>query len=120
MRVPPLLLVLAISSPAAASPREVTVDDVRAAVAKAPEQDAAHQRTLAAYADADAAGGWPATTLSIGTARVTPRLVAVASIPLPVFGVERAARATLRAEADVTRADESGTEADLVEQATVA
>ncbi len=111
---------LSIASPALASPREVSLDDVRAAVDQAPAHVAAQRRTVAAFAEAEAAGPWPATTVSIGTARESSRLVAVASIPLPLFGVARAIRRAARADAEVTRAEEPTTDVDLRGRATVA
>lgn len=122
MRVPAPLLaavvvsalaVAAVARPVAAAPRAVTLDDVRAAAADAPARIAAHRRTLAAGADADAAGGWPATSVQVGTARSTNRLIAIAGVPLPVLGRGRAARGVARAEADVARAEETVGAVDL-------
>ncbi|MCB9563759.1 MAG: efflux RND transporter periplasmic adaptor subunit [Kofleriaceae bacterium] len=107
------LAVAAVARPVAAAPRAVTLDDVRAAAADAPARIAAHRRTLAAGADADAAGGWPATSVQVGTARSTNRLIAIAGVPLPVLGRGRAARGVARAEADVARAEETVGAVDL-------
>lgn len=122
MRVLGLVIVLLLARlpSATATPRAVSLDDVRTAVAQAPERIAAHRRTSTAAAEVEAAGPWPATSVSLGTARESPRLVAVASVPVPVSGAHRAARRTARALADVARAEADTVELDLRARATVA
>jgi len=105
---------------ATAAPRKVTLADVRAALTGAPERIAARQRAVAAEAEAAAAAGWPATSLTVQTAMHSARLVSIASLPLPILGVEQAARRSARARAAIARAEEGAAAAELRLRATTA
>ena len=83
----------------------VTLAQALAAGAKAPATFATGYEIAAAEANAAAARAWPNPSLHAGTNRLTARLIAGASIPLPVFGTVGAARRVAVAEANVVRAE---------------
>jgi cobalt-zinc-cadmium efflux system outer membrane protein len=87
----------------------VTLHDAVAAVGQAPAAQVGGHEIAAADASVAAAGAWPSPSVHLTTSRLTARLVAGATVPLPVFGTVGAARRQAAAEADVVRA-----EADLV------
>ena len=97
--------VLAVTGPAGAEPRPVTLAEALAAVAHAPAAQVSVHEAAAADALVDAAGAWPNPSLHVATNRLTARLVAGASLPLPVFGTVGAARRQAAAEAGVVRAE---------------
>ena len=96
---------LGAASGAAADPKPVTLHDALGAVGQAPATAVTTHEVEAANALADAAGAWPSPALHVSTNRLTARLVAGASVPLPVFGTVDAARRQAAAEAGVVRAD---------------
>ncbi len=83
----------------------IRLSEALAAVGRAPAHRAGAARVGAARAAVPAAGAWPATVLSVATARKTERLGLVASLPLPVFGTIGASRRVARAEADAARSE---------------
>jgi len=97
--------VLVVAGTARADPRPVTLRDALAAVAGAPAAAVSPHEVAAADALVDAAGAWPNPSLHVSTNRLTARVVAGASVPLPVFGTVGAARRQAAREADVVRAE---------------
>jgi outer membrane protein TolC len=83
----------------------VTLAEALAAVARAPAAQVTSHEAAAAEALVDAAGTWPNPSLHVSTNRLTARLVAGASLPLPVFGTVGAARRLAAAEAGVVHAE---------------
>jgi outer membrane protein TolC len=101
----PAAWLFVIARAAAAEPTPVTLRDALAAVPRAPAAAVTSHEVAAAEASVDAAGAWPNPSLRIATNRLTARLVAGASLPLPVFGTVGAARRQAAAEANVVRAE---------------
>jgi cobalt-zinc-cadmium efflux system outer membrane protein len=97
--------VLAFTAAARAEPRSVALADALAAVARAPAAQVTAHEAAAADALVDAAGAWPNPSLHVATNRLTARLVAGVSVPLPVFGTVGASRRLAEAEAGVVRAE---------------
>src|SRR6185295_5170925 len=95
----------AAAAHADAAPVAVTFAEVLAAAPKAPAAQVAPHEVAAAEALAGAAGAWPNPSLRIETNRLTARLVAGATIPLPVLGTVGAARRAAEAQADAVRAE---------------
>ena len=91
--------------------RPVTLGDALTAAKTAPAAQVTSHEIAAAEAGVDAASAWPSPSLRVGTNRLTARVIAGATLPLPVFGTVAAARREASAEADVVRA-----EADLVQR----
>ncbi|HEX7843820.1 MAG TPA: TolC family protein, partial [Kofleriaceae bacterium] len=83
----------------------VTLEQALEATAKAPGAQIGGHDIAAAEANASAASAWPNPSLHLGTSRLTARLVASASLPLPVFGTVSAARRVAAAEAQIVRAE---------------
>lgn len=83
----------------------ITLRDALAAAAKAPAAQVPGHEVAAAEAEIDAAGAWPSPSVHVGTNRLTARLVAGASVPLPVFGTVGANKRQAAATAEVVRAD---------------
>lgn len=83
----------------------VTLAQVLAAAAKAPAAQIGGHDIAAAEASVAGASAWPNPSLHLGTSRLTARLVAGATLPLPVFGTVGAARRVAAAEAQVVRAE---------------
>ena len=102
-----LALVALLVGAAHAEPGSVAVSlhDALAAARKAPAALVGGYDVAAAEANVDAAGAWPAPGVHVGTNRLTARLIAGATLPLPVFGTIGAAKRQASAEADVVRAD---------------
>jgi cobalt-zinc-cadmium efflux system outer membrane protein len=99
------LIMLAAGVAHADDRQPVTLDQALAAVNAAPAVRAGTYDVAAAQAGVDAASALPNPSLAIGTNRLTARLAAVISIPLPIFGTVGAAKRVAAAEAAVTRAD---------------
>jgi multidrug efflux system outer membrane protein len=110
-----LVLVVIASAAGDASPargdaggadrRPVTLAQVVEAAAKAPAAQVSGHDIAAAEATAAAASAWPNPSLRVGTSRLTARLIAGATLPLPIFGTIGAARRVAEAEAQVVRAE---------------
>ena len=83
----------------------VTLEAVLAAAGKAPAAQIGAHDIEAAEATYDAASAWPMSGLRVGANRLTAKVVAGVSIPLPIFGTIGAARHVAAAEADVVRAE---------------
>src|SRR5262245_25017987 len=64
----------------------ITLEQALAATAKAPGAQIGGHDIAAAEASAAAASAWPNPSLHLGTSRLTARLIAAATLPLPVFG----------------------------------
>jgi outer membrane protein TolC len=96
---------LVFAGSAAADPRPITLGEAIAAVPRAPAAAVNPYEVAAAEALVEAAGAWPNPSLHVSTNRLTARLVAGASVPLPVFGTVAAARRQAAAEAGVVRAE---------------
>lgn len=94
-----------LAGAAQADPRPVTLYDALAAVGRAPAAAVSAHEVAAADALVDAAGAWPSPSLHVSTNRLTARLIAGASVPLPVFGTVSAARHQAQAEAGAVRAE---------------
>jgi len=88
-----------------AEPRAVTLQEALAAVARAPAAAVSAHEIAAADALVDAAGAWPNPSVHVATNRLTARLVAGASLPLPLFGTVSAAQHQAAAEASVVRSE---------------
>src|SRR5258706_9589077 len=101
-----MALVVVFAGVAHAEPRQgITLIDALAAAQKAPALQIGGHEVAAADALVDAAGAWPSPSLHVATNRLTARVVAGATMPLPVFGTVGAARRQAAAEADVVRAE---------------
>lgn len=101
-----VVLVLVLSASAQADPRTpVTLAEALAAVGKAPGAQIGPHEIAAAEATVDAASAWPDPTLGLSTSRLTAKLIAAATVPLPILGTVGAAKRAARAEADVVQAD---------------
>jgi outer membrane protein, heavy metal efflux system len=101
----PLLALGVFAATAHAQPRAVTLQEAVAAVARAPGAAVPVHEVAAADALVDAAGAWPNPSVHVSTNRLTARLVAGASLPLPVFGTVSAAQHQAAAEASVVRSE---------------
>lgn len=101
----PLLALGFFAASAHAEPRAVTLQEALAAVSHAPGAAVSAHEVAAADALVDAAGAWPNPSLHVSTNRLTARLVAGASLPLPVFGTVSAAQHQAAAEASVVRSE---------------
>lgn len=113
-----MLAILATAAPASAD--DVTLSEVTTAVGRAPASRANLLDVAAAEARTDAAGAWTPTSLRLGTNRLTARVVAGVSIPLPILGTLGAARDEARAQATVVRDDAAVARRDLRQRAIVA
>ena len=101
-----VIVLAAIASVAQADDRTaITLAQVLAAAARAPAGQIAGHDVAAAEASVAAASAWPNPGLHLGTSRLTARLIASATLPLPVFGTVGAARRVAEAEAQVVRAE---------------
>jgi len=101
-----VIVVVALASVAHADDRTpVTLEEALAAAAKAPAAQIGGQDIAAAEASVAAASAWPNPSLHVGTSRLTARLIASATLPLPIFGTVGAARRVATAEAQVVRAE---------------
>jgi outer membrane protein TolC len=93
--------------------REVTLAEALAAIAASPARRSASARTAASTAEVDAAGGWPRPSVGVATTRATARVIASATLPLPIFGTLAAEVGEARAGLGVARAEEGGTGLEL-------
>ena len=119
MRICALLVVFA--GVAHAEPRRaVGLPEALAAAKIAPAVMVGGHEIAAAEAQIDAAGAWPAPSLHVGTNRLTARLVAGATLPLPVFGTVGAARRQAAAEADAVRAEVDVARRDVMHRTVLA
>lgn len=96
----------------------ITLPRALAAAARAPQSRTGAAREAASAAEVRAAGGWPATSLGVTTARRTTRLGLTASLPLPLFGTLGASTAAASAELAVTRAESAAALLELRHQVT--
>ena len=99
---------------------KVTLAQVVEATARAPAAQVGGHDIAAAEASADAAAAWPNPSLHAGTSRLTAKLIASASLPLPVFGTVGAAQRAAGAEARVVRAEAGLAMRDLRHRAVIA
>jgi len=83
----------------------VSLAQVLAAVARAPGAQVGGYEIVAADAGVAAASAWANPALHLGTSRLTARLIASATLPLPVFGTRGAARRVAAGQAGVVRAE---------------
>jgi outer membrane protein TolC len=113
-------IALAVPRVAHADPRAITLAEAQRAVRGAPAQVAEDATADAAAADAQAQGGWPASTVSLATTRATARFIAAASIPLPITGTLTAAREEGAASARAARSDADASAALLRREVTAA
>ncbi len=104
----------------AAHAEDVSLATVTAAVDRAPAARASVLDVRAAEARTDAAGAWAPTTLHVGTNRLTARVVAGVTLPLPILGTLGAARQEAAAQAVVTRDEAIIARRDLRARAIVA
>ncbi len=93
--------------------RPITLQAAVAAASRAPAALVGPHEVAAAEATVDAASAWPSPSLHLATNRLTARLVAGATVPLPVFGTVGAARRQAAAEADVVRTEVELTRREL-------
>jgi outer membrane protein TolC len=101
-----VLFLAASASVARADDRTpVTLAQALAATERAPAAQIGGHDVAAAEASVAAASAWPNPALHVGTSRLTARLIASATLPLPVFGTRGAARHVATAEAQVVRAE---------------
>lgn len=82
----------------------VSLADVLAAVPGAPAAAVARHDVEAATLLVDAAGAWPNPSVRVETNRLTARLVAGATLPVPVFGTIGATRREAKAKAQAVQA----------------
>jgi outer membrane protein TolC len=98
----------------------ITLEQALAAAAKAPAAQIGGHDIAAAEASAAAASAWPNPSLHLGTSRLTARLIASATLPLPVFGTVGASQRAAKAEVEVTRAEADLAVRDLRHRVVVA
>lgn len=91
----------------------VTLDDVLAASGRTPTKRAAELDVSVSESLVEAATAWPSPSVYLQTNRLTARLLAGATLPLPIFGTVGSARRLARANANVTRAETVVTIRDL-------
>ena len=96
----------------------ITLPRALAAAARSPLSRTGQAREAAAAAEVNAAGGWPATSIGITTARRSTRLGLTASLPLPLFGTLGASTAAASADLEVTRLESAAALLDLRHQIT--
>ena len=116
-------VILAVAAPATAEDapaRPVTLADVLAAAPRAPAAQVSSHEIAAAEALVDAARAWPSPSLRVETNRLTARLVAGATLPLPVFGTVGATRREAAALAEAVRAQTLVDRRDLQRRAVTA
>jgi outer membrane protein TolC len=99
------LVAALVLAPALARAEDVTLDQAIAAVPRAPAAPVTALEVAAAEAGIDAAGAWAAApTVRVATNRLTARVVAGITLPLPVLGTIGAARDEARAHAAAVQA----------------
>ncbi|HEY0191279.1 MAG TPA: TolC family protein [Kofleriaceae bacterium] len=113
-------LALAVIGGVARADDAVTLPQALAAAGRAPAVQVAVHELAAAEATAGAASAWPNPAVHLATDRLTARLVAGVSVPLPVFGTVGAARRAAGAEAEVVRAEMALARREVVHRAAVA
>jgi outer membrane protein TolC len=96
-------IVLTLLTSSIARAEDVSLATVMAAVDRAPGARATVLDVRAAEARTDAAGAWIPTILHVGTNRLTARVVAGVTLPLPILGTLGAARDEAAAQANVVR-----------------
>lgn len=99
------ILVIASAAHAEDAPRQVTLAEVLAATSKAPAAKIAQHELAAAAALVEVADAWPNPSVRLETNRLTARLVAGATVPLPVLGTVGAARHAAAAHAGAVHAE---------------
>lgn len=105
VRIALLLVVLSAGTARAENRVGVTLQEAIAAVPAAPEAKVGGHEVMAAEANIDAASAWPSPSVHVATNRLTARIGAGASLPLPLFGTVGAAKRRATAEAEVVRAE---------------
>jgi cobalt-zinc-cadmium efflux system outer membrane protein len=115
-----VVLVLAATVAHAEDATPVRLADVLAAAARAPAVQVGRHEVDAAAALVDAAGAWPSPGLRVETNRLTARLVAGVTLPLPLFGTVGAARRVAAAQRDAVRAEVLVEHRDIVRAAVTA
>ena len=105
VRIALLLVVISAGLAHAETRIGVTLPEAIAAVPAAPEAQVGGHEVMAAEATIDAASAWPSPSVHVATNRLTARVGAGASVPLPLFGTVGAAKKRATAEADVVRAE---------------
>jgi cobalt-zinc-cadmium efflux system outer membrane protein len=118
-----VLAVVAVGVPAAAEDaraRPVTLGEVIAAAGRAPAAQVTSHEIAAAEALVDSARAWPNPSLRVETNRLTARLVAGATVPLPVFGTVGATTREAAARAEAVRAQAIVDQRDLRRRAVAA
>ena len=113
-------LCVVASAHADTAPRSVTLADVIAAIPAAPGSHVAQYDIVAADRLVDAASALPDPAVRLETNRLTARLVAGATVPLPVFGTVGAARRVAAARARTARAEAVTVDRELRKRAVVA
>ena len=98
----------------------ITLVQALAAAARAPAAQTGGHDVAAAEASVDGASAWPNPSLHLATSRLTARLVAGATLPMPIFGTVGAARRVAAAEAQVVRAEAALALRDFRHRVTVA
>lgn len=83
----------------------VTLEQALAVTARAPAAQIGGYDIAAAEASVAAASAWPNPSLHLGTSRLTARLIASATVPVPIFGTVGAGQRVAAAEAQVVRAE---------------
>jgi cobalt-zinc-cadmium efflux system outer membrane protein len=108
----PLVLVLSVLSLVAlragaqTTPRGISLAQARAAAVRVgPEVLLAEQREAVSRAQVEVAGTLANPTLTLQSARLTARLSAGVSVPVPLFGQRSTAVAASRADAEAVRLD---------------
>ncbi|HEY4180033.1 MAG TPA: TolC family protein [Kofleriaceae bacterium] len=107
-------------SAAADDATSVTFADAVAAAQHAPALVATQADIRAADARIDAASAWPSPGVRVETNRLTAKVVAGASVPLPVFGTVGAAQRVAAAEANVVRSDSVVADREVIRAAALA
>ena len=105
VRIAVLLVVVSAGLAHAEDRVGVTLPEAIAAVPAAPEAKIGGYEVMAAEATIDAASAWPSPSVHVATNRLTARVGAGATLPLPLFGTVGAAKKRATAEAQVVRAE---------------
>jgi cobalt-zinc-cadmium efflux system outer membrane protein len=99
---------------------DITFADVVAAAQHAPALVATQADIRAADARIDAARAWPSPGISVQTNRLTAKVVAGATVPLPLFGTVGAAERVASAEASLVRSDSAVADREVIRTAALA
>ncbi len=110
------------ASPARAddSAKQVQLTEVLAAIGRAPSTQVHRHEIDAAVALVDAASAWPNPTVRVETNRLTARLVAGVTVPLPLFGTVGAARRVATTSRDAVEAEATVTNREFARRAVAA